>query len=126
MFAIARARAKYATPSSAILTHLESNPILAVSVYLFNPVIGVNRGAVGIIKQGATIVHAMTKKVSPEEVVDDPSVGYRQMISFDFDLRAFNFRRPFTIVVANIPVADLKTDPHQGEVNFAIDPANMR
>jgi hypothetical protein len=120
-FAAAEAKESYSTVSPKLLRSERENPALQLSVRLFSPVTNVNAGAIGVIKQGGRVLHAIRREVKDERVVDTPEAGYRQTIVFDFDMRRFKPNAPFAFVIANIPIASLNEPLRSGEVACSYD-----
>ncbi len=99
----AEAHAKYATVSPQVVRDAVASHSFDVSVHLFSTVHGMNTDAVGVIKQGTTLLHAAHRTyIEKDRLVASDPVGYQQLVSFEFDLRRFHPNAPFTVTIANV------------------------
>lgn len=81
-----------------------------VSFKNYSAELGANKDAVGVIHQNGKVIKALSRSLRPEEVGSDPigegNAGYYQYVTFTFDLRAINPRKPFSVGLANVLTVD--------------------
>ena len=125
-FEEASADSKYQKLEPKDLLEVSKSHEITFDVFLFNPTLSAYDDAVGVIKQGASIIHSTSRTIDDPDVVDDPEVGYRYFTHFTFDMSKLNKTTPFTFAIANIPMVKDGQLQLTGEIDFSVDPTSMR
>jgi len=125
-FTAAEDKVKYTNEATKQARQAMHQHIVTVRFRNFSTGLNANDGAVGVLHQGSKTIHAIKKTLDEPDVETSPQsgstdAGYYQEIGFDFDLRSFNPKQPFSVGMANVAVMDGDT-AHTGEVVCQFSP----
>jgi len=125
-FTAAEDKVKYTNEADKTAREATHQHTFTVRFRNFSTGLHANDGAVGVLHQGSRTIHAIKKTLEEPDVETSPEsgstdAGYYQYVAFDFDLRAFSPKQPFSVGMANVAVMDGDV-AHIGEVVCQISP----
>jgi hypothetical protein len=122
-FVYADKKATYAAVKASDLLEIKRNDYLEVTASAFSTYLRSNNDMIVVLKQNDKTILSAYQGKPDEDVTEHPEVGYRTRREFRFPLSTFQYKQPFTIVIANAV-----TDGAVGksETTWNVDPSTFR